>query len=90
MSKKLVFVGAAFLVVGLASSLAISKPGYKKDLGAESCATCHVDDKKAPNPSNKLWKSAQDMAEKTKAGKGEFAGKAGCADCHKGQMKPAK
>ncbi len=90
MKKFLMFVGAAVLVMGFVSGMAFGRPAYKKDLGAENCAVCHLDDKKAPNAANKEWKTAKEMADKLKEGKGTFAGKTACADCHKGQMKPAK
>jgi mono/diheme cytochrome c family protein len=90
MKKFVTFVGAMVLVLGFVSGMAFARPAYKKDLGAENCATCHLEDKKAPNPANKDYKVSKEMADKMKEGKGAFAGKTACADCHKGQMKPAK
>ena len=89
MKKLVAFVGAAVFALVVTSGIALAKPSWKKDVGAENCATCHLDDKKAANPGNKTWKAAKDMADKVAAGKGEFAGKS-CGDCHKGQMKPPK
>lgn len=90
MKKLLPFVGAAVLATFLVSGLATAKPAWKKDTGAENCAVCHLEDKKADNSANKLYKAAKDMEAKMKEGKGDFAGKASCGDCHKGAMKPAK
>lgn len=72
--------------VGAASA----KMPWKKDLGAESCDTCHKAGapKSTANPDNKIWAASKDMAAKMKEGKGDFAGKTSCGDCHKGKMKP--
>jgi hypothetical protein len=88
MKKVALFAGVVGIVLAV-SGFAFAKAPWKKDLGAENCAVCHLEDKKAQNPDNKLWKSAKDMAAKVTEGKGDFAGKT-CADCHKGKMKPAK
>jgi mono/diheme cytochrome c family protein len=87
--KIALFVGVAVMALGIGMGTASAKAPWKKDLGVENCAVCHLDEKKAENPSNKLWKASKDMNDKVKAGKGEFAGKT-CGDCHKGALKPAK
>ncbi|MBM4395807.1 MAG: hypothetical protein FJ087_08965 [Deltaproteobacteria bacterium] len=84
MKKVVAFVGAVALGLSLASALALAKAPWKKDLGVENCAVCHKEDKKAPNPENKLWKASQEWVGKAKA-----AGKT-CNDCHQGKLKPAK
>jgi mono/diheme cytochrome c family protein len=77
---------AAMAVLALGAGVAGAKPAWKKATGA-SCAECHVDDKKAANPGNKLWKAAKDMEDQTKAGK---YGTKSCNDCHQGALKPPK
>ena len=72
------------------SSVAFGKADYKKALGLSACTDCHIQGKmKEPNPSNAMWKSAKEMAEKTAKGEGEYAGKS-CMDCHQGKSKPEK
>lgn len=71
-----------------AGGLAEAKPSYKKDLGVANCNVCHVSDKKAANDSNPLWKKAKEHSAKLAEGKGDFAGKKSCNDCHKGKQKP--
>jgi mono/diheme cytochrome c family protein len=87
--KKIVLFAGVVAVVAAVSGLAFAKAPWKKDLGAENCAVCHLEDKKAPNPDNKLWKAAKEWNDKTKAGSADTKGKS-CADCHQGKMKPPK
>jgi mono/diheme cytochrome c family protein len=89
--KKLLVLGCAVIAVAmLGLGVAGAKPVWKKDLGVANCAACHLEDKKAANPDNKLWAVGKDHAAKMKEGKGAFAGKTVCADCHKGATKPPK
>jgi hypothetical protein len=75
----------------MTSGLALAKPAFKAAVGAKDCKDCHVPGKfKEPNPSNKMWATAKDMAAKMKEGKGDFAGKTDCNSCHQGQPKPPK
>lgn len=82
----------AVVSIIISSGFAVAKPAFKSALGVANCAVCHADgkDKKEANPANALWKKAKDMSAKMAAGKGDFAGKKACNDCHKGKQKPAK
>ncbi len=82
MKKVVLFVGVAIMALSIGMSAAMAKPAWKKDLGVENCAVCHLEDKKAPNESNKMWKASKDMAAKNKDKP--------CVECHKGQVKPPK
>lgn len=81
------FMVLAAAVAG-AGGIAEAKPIYKKEIGITYCTVCHVSDKKAPNASNPLWKKAKEHSAKLAEGKGDFAGKKACNDCHKGKQKP--
>lgn len=86
MNRFTLAIVAAMAVLALGVGVAGAKPAWKKAVGA-SCAECHVADKKAPNPDNKLWKASKDMEDQTKKGK---YGTKSCADCHQGALKPPK
>lgn len=84
--KKLIVVVACSLVF---SGLALARPAYKQALGKEACTDCHVAGKfkQAPTAESKekvaLYKKTKEMVAKMKEGKGDFAGKTACSDCHK-------
>lgn len=83
---------SSLMGIFLFGTVASGKPPYKKELGAANCNVCHAEgkEKKEPNPDNKLWSEAKKHADKLKEGKGEYAGKKTCNDCHQGKMKPEK
>lgn len=83
---------AIVVSVVMCAGPATAKPAYRTGLGIDGCDKCHVTgkEKSYPNPSNVLWKVSKDMSARMAEGKGNFAGKKSCNDCHFGKLKPLK
>lgn len=80
------------VLVTMSTANVTAKSVYRSALGVDGCDKCHVTGKEKtyPNPSNPLWKDSKAMSARMVDGKGEFAGKKSCKDCHFGKLKPLK